>query len=246
MALLDDLMETGLTRHEAQLYLLLSSEGVMTGYEAAKQSGISRSNTYTALAGLASKGGAMRIEGEVSRFAAVPASEFCQNKRRHFNQILQNVVDEMPAPQTIAEPFLTIRGRNHILDKMRNLISQAEQRVYLAAAPAELHMVQPELLRLRDLGRKVVLITSPAPEIQGITIYLSVKRPGLIRLIVDSAIVLTGEISSSGESSCLYSRHQDLVNLFKESMMNEIQLIKASEASRPAIGQTEARKEDNP
>jgi sugar-specific transcriptional regulator TrmB len=41
MTLLENLIETGLTRHEAQIYLLLNSEGVMSGYEAAKQSGIS-------------------------------------------------------------------------------------------------------------------------------------------------------------------------------------------------------------
>ena len=56
MTLLDNLVETGLTRHEAQLFLLLSTEGVMSGYEAAKQSGVSRSNAYIALAGLVSKG----------------------------------------------------------------------------------------------------------------------------------------------------------------------------------------------
>ena len=47
------LMEFGLTRHEASLYILLTLEGSLNGYEAAKQSGISRSNAYNALAGLA-------------------------------------------------------------------------------------------------------------------------------------------------------------------------------------------------
>lgn len=44
------LMEFGLTRHEASLYILLTLEGSLNGYEAAKQSGISRSNAYNALA----------------------------------------------------------------------------------------------------------------------------------------------------------------------------------------------------
>lgn len=49
------LMEFGLTRHEASLYILLTLEGSLNGYEAAKQSGISRSNAYNALAGLVDK-----------------------------------------------------------------------------------------------------------------------------------------------------------------------------------------------
>jgi sugar-specific transcriptional regulator TrmB len=95
MALLDNLIETGLTRHEAQLYLLLNAEGVMTGYEAAKQTGISRSNIYTALAGLVSKAGRVQIDGEVTRYSAIPASEFCANKRRHYEMILREIQEEM-------------------------------------------------------------------------------------------------------------------------------------------------------
>jgi sugar-specific transcriptional regulator TrmB len=40
MQLIDRLMSVGLGRHEAELYVLLHREGPMTGYEAAKHSGI--------------------------------------------------------------------------------------------------------------------------------------------------------------------------------------------------------------
>jgi len=57
-------------------------------------------------------------------------------------------------------------------------------------------------------------------------------------LIVDSATVLTGEISdnSPSGSSCLFSRHQALVSLFKESMMNEISLITVAANQQPVHG----------
>ena len=51
MEIVERLMHFNLTRQEATLYLLLVKAGRLTGYEAAKQTGISRSNTYTALAG---------------------------------------------------------------------------------------------------------------------------------------------------------------------------------------------------
>ena len=114
MSLLDNLVETGLTRHEAQLYLLLCREGVMSGYEAAKQTGISRSNAYLALAGLVSKGGAVLVDGEVSRYDALPIAEFCENKRRRLEHVLREIVADMPDRRTVTEPFLTIRGREQI------------------------------------------------------------------------------------------------------------------------------------
>ena len=56
MSFIEKLMVFGLTRQEASIYLCLYRNGILTGYEAAKLTGISRSNVYNALAGLAEKG----------------------------------------------------------------------------------------------------------------------------------------------------------------------------------------------
>lgn len=81
MNLIEGLTNFNLTKQEATLYVLLLKSGQMTGYEAAKQTGISRSNTYTALAGLVDKGAAYVLEeGKVTRYTPVPAAEFCSNK----------------------------------------------------------------------------------------------------------------------------------------------------------------------
>ena len=74
------LMNFGLTRQEANLYVLLVLEGELNGYEAAKKSGISRSNTYNALAGLVEKGAAYMSEEDTVKYQAVPVEEFCDNR----------------------------------------------------------------------------------------------------------------------------------------------------------------------
>jgi sugar-specific transcriptional regulator TrmB len=239
MDLVACLIETGLTRHEAQIYLLLCAEGVMSGYEAAKQSGISRSNAYIALTGLSGKGAAMILEGDVRRYAAVSPTDYCQNKDRHFAAVLATIREQMPARREAAEPFLTIKGEQAILDQMRSLLHQVEHRVYLALAEKERQEVLPELERLCALGRKVVLITPPPFSLTGATVHHAPKQPGQIRLIADSSLVLTGEIGSRQESSCLYSRHPALVDLFKESMANEIRLIGMNPARNDGRPQAE-------
>ena len=62
MDLIEGLTKFNLTKQEATLYVQLLKAGTLTGYEAAKQTGISRSNTYTALAGLVEKGAAYVLE----------------------------------------------------------------------------------------------------------------------------------------------------------------------------------------
>ena len=73
MDVVEGLMRFGLTRQESMLYIHLLSGGAMTGYEAAKATGISRSNAYTALAALTDKGAACAADGTPTRYMAVHA-----------------------------------------------------------------------------------------------------------------------------------------------------------------------------
>ena len=59
----------------------------------------------------------------------------------------------------------------------------------------------------------------------GAVCYQSEDKGRQIGVITDSTNVLTGEIGNGGESTCLYSGQQNFVQVFKDSMRNEIQLI---------------------
>ena len=99
MNLIEGLTNFNLTKQEATLYVLLLKSGQMTGYEAAKQTGISRSNTYTALAGLVDKGAAYVLEeGKVTRYTPVPADEFCSNKISCLEEIKKDILQQLPVP----------------------------------------------------------------------------------------------------------------------------------------------------
>ena len=73
------LMEFGLTRQEASIYQCLLTEGKVTGYEVAKQTGISRSNAYNSLASMTEKGAAYLVEEASTRkYVPVPLNEFAR------------------------------------------------------------------------------------------------------------------------------------------------------------------------
>ena len=224
MNLIECLMETGLTRHESELYVALSREGEMNGYEAAKVTGIPRANAYQALAALTDKGGAYLIEGSVQRYAAVPPEEYCDNVYRHITGVLDQIKKDCPVGKTESEPYITITGFHHIVDKMKNIINQAKERVYISLSETETPYVKGELIRACERGLKVVAITSGNLIIQGATIHTINKRSGHVRLIADSSQVLTGEISGLDGDACLYSMNKPLVELIKDSLKNEIKL----------------------
>ena len=76
------LMHFGMSRQEATVYLRLIEAGKQTGYEIARDTGISRSNVYASLAALVEKGAAYLVEEDAKRYIPVHVQEFCGNRIR--------------------------------------------------------------------------------------------------------------------------------------------------------------------
>jgi len=225
MEIIELLMNFNLTKQDATIYVTLLSEGNLTGYEVAKLTGISRSNTYIALAGLVEKGAAHVIEGNAARYTPVPVDEFCDNKIRNLQEIRLSLIRNMPKQREENEGYITIKGKKNIENKITKMLNEAEKRVYISLSGKTLDMIKPQLNQAVLRGLKVVILTNPPFELSGATIYYVDKTQHQIRLIVDSANVLTGDIKDGDSSTCLYSKKQNLIDLFKESLTNEIRLI---------------------
>lgn len=225
MDLNESLMGFGLTRQESNIYLTLLSDGALTGYEVAKRTGISRSNAYTALACLADKGAARLIEGTPVKYIPVEIKEFCDNKLKHLDRMKQFLIERLPNRPEDMEGYMTIRGDEHIANKICHMLENALYRVYLSGESKVLEPFRDMLKQMIDRGIKVVVITHPPFELEGAVIYLAERKPGQVGIIVDSATVLTGDIGNGDQSACLYSGKKNLVDLFKESLSNEIKII---------------------
>ena len=226
MELIEGLTHFNLTKQEATLYVLLLKEGYLTGYEAAKQTGISRSNTYTALAGLVDKGAAYVLEeGKVTRYTPVPPEEFCSNKIDRLKEIKDKVLNQLPALKNDAEGYITIKGELEIINKLRNTVRQAEARIYVSANRRVMELLRKELTDALARGLKVVIISDEKFTLPEAICYGTDKQTEQIRLIADSQTVVTGDLEDEENSTCLYSCKRNLVDLFKEALKNEIKLI---------------------
>lgn len=223
------LMRFGLTNQEARVYCTLCAEGELTGYEAAKATGISRSNVYTALAGLVEKGAAYLSEENVTRYTPVPAKEFCDSRIASLQHDREELIRALPSRVENTEGYLTVAGESNILARMHTMITGAQMRIYASMSAHIMEQVQPELENALSRGLKVVLITEEPFPLEGAVVWHSGKKQRQIRLIVDSSCVLTGDLDDGEYSTCLYSRKKNLTDLFKEDLKNEIRLIQLTE-----------------
>ena len=69
------------------------------------------------------------------------------------------------------------------------------------------------------------MISNDVLNLEGAVIYYEEKSRQQIRLIADSTNVLTGDVDDGEYSTCLYSKKKNLIDLVKDSLKNEIELI---------------------
>lgn len=230
---LDKLGLFGLTRQEATIYLCLYRNGELTGYEVAKYTGISRSNVYSGLSGLADKGAAYLVEGNASKYVAVPIERFCENKIRSLNDEKKYLIKNVPAMKEKEVGYITITGSRNIRDKMIEMLNEAEKRVYFSASLAIIEELKEEFLKVLNKKIKLVFITDGRPEDEVIyrdaVFYIGVDRGNNIRMIIDSEYALTGEITGKRDDTCLYTGQENFIRVFKEALRNEMKLIELTE-----------------
>ena len=227
------LMEFGLTRQEASIYQCLLTEGKVTGYEVAKQTGISRSNAYNSLANMTEKGAAYLVEeGNTRKYIPVPIDEFCKNRIRKLEESRKWLESHMPSEKTYTEGYITIEGADHILNKIRNILAQVDKRVYISCTRNYLLLIVRELKELMKAKKKVVIITDQPATFHNAKVYLGESRGMQVGVIADSKYVLTGEYGEGSMNTCLYSGQKNFVELYKTALANEIKLLSIREENR--------------
>ena len=203
------LMHFGLSRQEALIYRKLLEGGKKTGYEIARDTGISRSN-----------------EGDAKRYIPIVPQEFCGNRIRRLEKELEWLQQNLPSESVEEDGYITVEGKKNIADKIHHLLTGAEERVYFSCSKGCLEEFKEELLQLVRRGKKVVLITDESFPMKEVIVYVTRKKEQQIGLIVDSRYVLSGEYGMGSMNTCVYSGQRNFVTVFKNALANEIELIK--------------------
>jgi sugar-specific transcriptional regulator TrmB len=225
--LTDELSEFGLTRQEATIYIYLLQNREMSGYEVSKLTGISRSNVYSALAGLVEEGAAYLIEGNPNKYTAVPTDIFCDNRIRRMNKLKAEIKAQVPHITETCGGYITISSHRHIMDKIYTMLTSVEYRIYMSIPQQYVNEFRSELEKLINDNKKVVLLLNEPLEekLDGAIIYITGTNDNQLKLIVDSSFVLTGDMTGDISDTCLYCGQKNFVNVFKDSLRNEIKLI---------------------
>lgn len=222
---IEKLMHFNLTRSEALVYISLWENGKISGYEASKLTGISRSNVYGALNGLVDKGAAVVTETSTTLYGAVSPEEFLNNKLRHLEKDKKYIIESLPMVSKEMEGYITIQGSHNIKDKIYSMIHSCDMRLYMAASGSVIEEFEEVLTQAKEKGLKIVLMCDRDYSHLATKFYRDTPEIGQVRLITDSTYVLTGELRGRSVDTCLYSGQKNLVTIMKEALRNKIRLL---------------------
>ena len=165
------------------------------------------------------------VKGKQTGYEIAKVEEFCGNCIRRMQEEQEWMERNLPQKKAETEGYITIEGEQNILDKAKNLIAQAGERVYLSCTAGYLDAFRQALEELVKKKRKVVILTDAPYELKDAIFYQTEEKGQQIGLIVDSKSVLSGEYGKGSLNTCLYSGQKNFVTVFKNAMANEIKLI---------------------
>ncbi|MDF2614788.1 MAG: TrmB family transcriptional regulator [Clostridia bacterium] len=218
------LQKIGFSPLEATVYITLCKHGNLTGYEVAKLSGISRSNIYAALYSLQDKGMCHVSEGESTKYVPLSKEELILSAKRNMTKTLADIEEHFPDRIDVSEPYVTIKGYDNVLSKIKNSILQCKSHLYILSTSSYIELLKEELFMISQTKKVTILCDKKIDISQDVTFGIRNKSPQGFHMIIDTKSVITGDLKHEG-SQCLYSSNQSLVRLMRESFITELDMI---------------------
>ncbi|PHV72068.1 hypothetical protein CS063_00895 [Sporanaerobium hydrogeniformans] len=218
------LQKLGFSPIEATVFIILCKHGSLTGYEVAKLSGISRSNVYATLYSLQEKGRCALSEGEPTKYVALSKEEFLLSIKREMTYTLEQLEVTFPESAKISEPYITVKGYENVLNKIKNCILLCQSHLYILSNTDYVKLLEKELSEIASTKKVTLICDQPLEADYNLITYIRSKSPQGFHMIIDTQSVITGDLNAK-DAQCLFSSHQSLVRLMRESFVTELDII---------------------
>lgn len=221
MSAVELLQQIGLNKYEAEAYHTLLAQGPLTGYELGKRSQVPLSRSYEILERLAQKGLVLVQPGDPPYYAAEEAERFLGQVRSTMTATLDTLavaLAALPHANTTGE-YWVLRGRQHILARVRALLAEAQQSIDLSLPQESSPEVADALALARSHGCRVSRVASA---------YNGQADVGAIQLLVDGRIALVGTLTPAEHCQAVISANSAFVTVVDAYFIHQVPVQSAA------------------
>ena len=158
--IIDKMAEFGFTKYEAKAYITLLEDDDISAYEVSKRSGVPQSKIYETVNNLVEEGIIIAQGENPVRYSPLPLKEFIQRYRSKMEKSLNTLEKELKkiSRGTDIDYMWHFDGFDSCLEKVRDIIEQAEEKIVLEIWEQEYQELGSELEAASGKGVKIIMI----------------------------------------------------------------------------------------
>jgi sugar-specific transcriptional regulator TrmB len=237
------LQNLGFTEYEAKAYIALLNRSPMSGYAIALNSGVPRSKIYEVLEGLVGRGEVLASHGSPVLYTPLPPKELISLKRRKVEinfDAAEDALEDFEFNTENREIIWNITGREEILNRIREIILKANQRILLEIWGEDAECLREELYDASIRGVEIYIVSYGNMNYDFAQIYhhdhyeeITNEYGGRwVILSVDDREIVAGIISLGTDSRAAWTLHPGLVMPISEVIKHDIYILEIMKKHR--------------
>ena len=254
-SLVSSLHQLGLSLNESKAYLCLLEKSRITAYEMSKNAGVPPSKIYDSLSKLLAKGFISMIKsGHAPRYVAIDPLKILERYQKDYNRNLEMLKKRLGEirqnPEAFNQYIWHLGERAQILDKIREIVEDSREMIYLSIWKEELQEVEGVFREAAKRKVRMVIVLYGSQEVDFGVVYDHSLEEILLRemgerrlaLAADDKVVLLGHFSNEEKAFATWSHNRGMVNLAKDYITHDIISLKLVKQFEPQIGTIFGRK----
>lgn len=240
------LQNVGFTEYEAKAYTALLQKSPMSGYAIALNSGVPRSKIYEVLEGLAGRGEVLASHGNPVVYTPLPPKELISLKRRRTEnnfETAEEALKHFEFSTENRENIWNITGREEIINRIREIILEAKQRILLEIWSEDAEAIKEELKEASRNGIEIFIVSYGVIDYDFAKVYqhdhyreITSEYGGRwIILSVDDNEIAAGIISLGADSRAAWTLHPGLVMPITEIIKHDIYILEIMKKHRALL-----------
>jgi sugar-specific transcriptional regulator TrmB len=224
------LKNLGFTDLEAKCLQVLAESGTRTGYEIAKQLGVSRSNVYSALQKLAEKGAVLTSHGEPTVYQSVPIEEIGERIEAELQASIRYVKAHMPKQDAQRSEYFSLEGDAKVIERIRTELRKAKEEALCDLWSEEAALLKEDLRRVPAQGVRLLVSTIGEVELPSGVLQFPHRRvedwptrnERKFTLLIDRKLAIIGTRGGDVPTLAMLTEHPAMVELLYSHFINDV------------------------
>lgn len=236
------MQKIGFTGYEAKVYIAALQQGLATGYELSRRSGVPQAKVYEILSRLVSAGALQALASEPVRYAPLPPEELLRQRCAVFQTSIGILQEKLPQQAQIkAKDYVwNISGYREMLERAREVINNVQGELLLSVWPEEAGALQEALESAVGQGVRIrAMVFGDSPLAGNIKYYRHGGEQALYNLaggrwlvVAGKREVLIGQVSDDGDSMAAWSANAGIVFVTRRYIEHELYIASRMEGRR--------------